>query len=217
MAYDIDPDTPQPRSKYHNSYLDRQKIPSWLQDNYDADAFGHGKLEMGGMSDPHVHNGPEFLFLAMAYDLSDRKRLYLIETYTEDDNIPGTFTNFDRAQAITLGRGIGFILLMGFALRYFFHRISAPINALLIWANSLTREKLKPPPPDLNFREINQLAHLIRNAVADLVRENQYLLTGKDVVIKLDSEAAPVILPMIVQRVLRGAQKAGSVAGSLCS
>ena len=179
QSYREDTTTPLPESKYLTGYLGTNEIPDWFKRRYNAETVASGKLLAGETVDPQIHDGKKFLFLAMAHNLYDQRRLYLIETYTEDDEIPGTFTNIDRTLTITLGLGIGFILLVGFTLRYFFNRISTPINALSDWASSLNRTKLEQPHPDFKFQEINQLADLIQNAVGDshqaLVREHHFL------------------------------------------
>lgn len=179
QSYRGDMASPLPKTKYLSGYLGIKEIPNWLQKDYDVESFAHGKLVMGNAVDAQIHNGEEFFFLAMAYELYDQKRLYLIETYTQEDEIPGTFTKINRAIVITLCLGIGFILSVGLALRYFFHKISSPINALNTWAKGLNREKLEHPPPDFHFAEINQLADLIQNAIGDLnqalIREHHFL------------------------------------------
>jgi signal transduction histidine kinase len=57
---------------------------------------------------------------------------------------------------------------VGGILRFFFHRISTPVNALGDWANSLTPKNLERPHPDFRFEEINRLADLIQLSVGDL-------------------------------------------------
>jgi hypothetical protein len=115
--------SPLPKDKYLTAYMDPGALPPWFTDNCDVLNLSHGKPEIGNMTDPYVYSGEEFFFLAMAYDLHDNNRLYLIETYAEKDEIPGSFSNFRRAMYITLAFGIGFILLVGVILRFFFHRI----------------------------------------------------------------------------------------------
>ncbi len=167
-AYRKDPDTSLPKTKYLTAYLGSKNLPEWFKNEYGLAAFTHGQLEMGDLIDPQTNNGEEFFFIAFASNLHDGRKLYLIETFTKNDEIPGAFGNSKRAVFITIGLGIGFILLVAFALRYFFYKISTSIYSLTTWANSLTKDNLEQSNPDFRFQEINQLADLIKNAVSDL-------------------------------------------------
>jgi signal transduction histidine kinase len=174
-------ESPLPKDRYLTAYMNPAELPQWLTDSCDVENLAHGRPEMGNMTGPHIHGGEEFFFLAMAYDLHDNNRLYLVETYTEKDEIPGSFSNIRRAMYITLAFGIGFILLVGVILRFFFFRISTPVNALGDWANSLTSKSLERPHPDFRFEEINQLADLIQHAVGDLhqaLQREQFFLNS---------------------------------------
>lgn len=170
QAYRKDAATALPSTKYYTAYLDSREIPAWIKKEVDFESLVHSQLEVGFAINPSIQNGEEVIYFVMAYDLHDQKRLYLIEIHSEEDEIPGTFKNFKRALIIALGLGIGFIVLVGFTLRYFFHKISTPISALTTWAHDLNREKLEQPHPDFKFEEINQLADLIQNAVGELHR-----------------------------------------------
>lgn len=179
QTYRKNANTPLPATRLLSIYTNLENIPQGLKTKYGKKDFVPGKVLAADLMDSQTNDdGPLFL-MAIAYDLHDGKRIYLVETYGKADLIPGMFKGAARAAYATVGMGLGFICLIVFVLRYFFSRLSSPINALLQWATALDRETLARPHPDFRFEEINQLADLIQKAINQqnqaLIREHQFL------------------------------------------
>ncbi len=179
LEYRENPDARLPEEPRLKSYIGEKELPDWFKNNYKTSTQPHAKIQWDEGYDLQEGQEGYLFFVAFPYDLHDGKRLYLIETFTEDDDIPGTFSKTENSDILTLGIGIGFIVLIMAVLRYMFKKVSDPMEALSDWANTLTPENLSSPPPDFKFDEINRLAALIRNAVQDLnqalTREHQFL------------------------------------------
>ncbi len=163
-AYKENPSTPLPEWSRLKAYLGERDLPEWF---IAPKSLESGKLltEEIGFEDSGSGN---CLVLIMVCDLFDGRRLYLIETYTEQDDIPGAFRYSENLDILILAMGIGFILLIFMAVRAIFRRVSASLESLADWAGGLTRDSLEQPRPGFAFREVDQLADLIQNAVRDL-------------------------------------------------
>ncbi len=168
LEYQKNPNTPLPETKYIKGYLGEKDLPEWFKERHPMDTRQHATAIMDDMDNPKYDNGEPFFYLAFPYDLQDGKRLYIIEKYTENDEIEGTFKNSEKAEIYTLALGIGFIILIFFTLRYLFYKVSDPVENLLKWAGNLTQNNLENTHPNFKFKEINHLADLIENAISDL-------------------------------------------------
>ncbi|MCD4678312.1 MAG: HAMP domain-containing histidine kinase [Desulfobacula sp.] len=179
VEYRENPDTKLPESRRLKAYLGEKNLPDWFKNNYPLKTLEHTKVEWYEVAAKQFDQDEAFYFHVFPYDLHDGNRLYLLETYTDKDDIPEAFRKSENSGIITIAMGIGFIILVLVAIKGLFKKISSPLDALSGWANNLTREKLEQPHPDFHFEEINQLADLIQNAVQDLNqalnREHQFL------------------------------------------
>ncbi len=177
--YQKNPNAQLPESRRLKTYLGEKKLPDWFKNNYPLKNLKNKKLEWYEVEEKQFGHDKAFYFHVFPYDLQDGNRLYLIEIYTEKDDIPDAFRKSETSGIITIALGIGFIMLVLFAIKYLFKKVSNPLESLSDWANDLTQEKLEQPHPDFHFEEINMLADLIQNAVQDLnqalTREHQFL------------------------------------------
>lgn len=174
LEYEQDSDAPLPQTKYLKSYLFEKDLPAWFKERHDPKTLEYGKLTYGEIIDDDT-----IFYISIRNKLHNNNDLYLIQTYAESDEVPGSFANWDRAQYLTLALGIGFILLVGIALIIFIHQISKPISSLTAWANNLDESTVDAPHPNFQFDEINQIADFIQNASNNLqqalAREHHFL------------------------------------------
>ena len=177
--YVEDPQTPLPARKNLVSTMEKDQLPSYFVQETPPEEMISEKLYYGLTTSPDIYEGEPFYFLGTSKLQHDGKTLYLIQTYLEKENIPGTFKNWRRTIGLTLFLGVSFILLMGLILIYFFTKVSQKINSLSQWANELTPQKLKEEHPNFHFTEINQIADFIQSSANDLQealdREHQFL------------------------------------------
>jgi len=177
--YKADARTPLPQFPRVTAFIGENGLPAWLKENYFPETLAHGQVELDDMEANGNGFDQGFFFLLLAHDLHDGKRLYLLKIYPESDDIPDAFRYSERTEILVLGFGIGFILLIFLVIRFLFRKVAGSIDVLSEWAGSLTREDLEQPRPGFKFREIDQLADLIQDAVGDLhavlIREHQFL------------------------------------------
>ncbi len=177
--YQKNPNAQLPESRRLKTYLGEKKLPDWFKNNYPLKNLKNKKLEWYEVEEKQFGHDKAFYFHVFPYDLQDGNRLYLLEIYTEKDDVPDAFRKSENSGIITIALGIGFIMLVLFAIKYLFKKVSNPLESLSDWANDLTQGKLEQPHPDFHFEEINMLADLIQNAVQDLnqalTREHQFL------------------------------------------
>lgn len=166
--YEKNPNTQLPEDNYMKSYIGEKNLPIWLKNYTQPELLPHATIEADELTDKAFNNGDAFFFMVFPYDLPDGNRLYMVETYREQDEIEGTFQKSDRAEILSLVLGIGFIILIFFTLRYLFKKVSSPVENLLTWAGNMNQASLKHAHPDFKFKEINHLADLIEGAVSDL-------------------------------------------------
>ena len=162
-AWKEDPASPLPTYPRLKAYLGEGSLPVWFRGRFAPLKPGKLMFEEVQLAGPG-----NCLVLALAHDLPDKRRLYLIETYTDEDDLPGAFRYSDNLAALILTTGIGFILLFFFVARLLFRRVSTSLETLTDWASNLDRQRLEQPGPDFVFTEVEQLADLIRGAVGDL-------------------------------------------------
>ena len=179
VEYRENPNIKLPESRRLKSYLGEKNLPDWFKNNYPLKTLEHTKLEWYEVEAKQFGQDEAFYFHVFPYDLHNGNRLYMLETYTDKDDIPEAFRKSENSGIITIAMGIGFIILVLIAIQYLFKKVSGPLEALSGWAKNLTHEKLERPHPDFYFEEINQLADLIKNAVQNLNqalnREHQFL------------------------------------------
>lgn len=75
--------------------------------------------------------------------------------------------------------GFSTIFVFVFVLLTVFKRLAKPVESLQSWASKLTIAEVSQPVPDFKFKELNALAHLIRNNIASeaqaIKREQKFL------------------------------------------
>jgi len=177
--YAKDTRTQLPEFERLKSYLDKEDLPEWFEHYFQYEPIEHSKIEMDYIDGEIFDVEKPFFFIAFAYDLHDGKRLYQVETHTEEDEIKGSFQNSARTEKLVLIMGIIFIILAVLTLRYVFGRVSKPVENLLDWARNMNQDGFDKSHPDFRFKEINHLADLIEEALLDLHqalnREHQFL------------------------------------------
>lgn len=160
-----DPDLDFPESKYLQIYRSENELPNWFTQRHRASEMQEGEVLSGEFSDPSLFDGVPVFYIAHRAKLHDGGDLFLLDTYPEDEDedIPGTWANWNRMQTITLALGIAFILIVGLVLSLFLWRVSKPIQALSVWARQLDDSASRTTRPDFHFHEINQIAEFIQN------------------------------------------------------
>lgn len=176
-----DPDQAFPESKYLHLYRTADELPTWFTERHRVSDLADGEAVFGEFSDPSHFEGENLFYIAYRVTLHDGGDLFLIDTYLEDadEEIPGTWANWNRVQHLTLVLGIGFILMIGLVLWFFFWRISKPIQALTVWARQLDESGTGASRPDFRFHEINQIAEFIQNTsnrLQDALRREHHFL-----------------------------------------
>jgi len=177
--YKTDSMAPLPKAPRVTAYIGETDLPVWLKDEYSPETLGHDEIELDDLEARVNGIDQEIFFFVLAHDLYDGKRLYLVKLYQEADDIPDAFRYSERTEILVVSFGIGFIVLIFLVIRFLFRKVAGSIEILSEWAGSLTREDLDLPRPGFKFREIDQLADLIQNAVGDLheamTREHRFL------------------------------------------
>lgn len=179
LEYQENKEATLPESSRLKAYMGEKNLPEWYKSNYPSKELPHAKMDWYDVEEKQFGQNEPFSFQVFPYDLHDGNRLYLLEIYTDKDDIPGAFSKSEKSGILILILGIGFIVLLVFAIKYLFKKVSDPLEDLSDWANNLTQETLEQSHPNFHFQEVNQLADLIQNAVKDLnhalTREHQFL------------------------------------------
>lgn len=165
-ADNLDASLPEgPRLK---AFLGDENLPGWFKKRHPSGTLKHGEIELDEVDGQEFGLGKWFIYIALAHDLHDGNRLYLIKLYTEKDDIPGTFQFSESAELVIFCIGIAFITLVFGAASYLFRKVFFSVELLADWAKNLDRKRLEQPRPNFHFEEINQLADLIQDAASDL-------------------------------------------------
>jgi len=168
FAYQKDPHAPLPRFPRVAAYIGEKDLPGWFGKKFSPADLPVGTLVLDEPTDAEYERGQWDLHVILPSELHDGKRLYIIQSYTEKDDLPEAFIFSENLEIIILGTGIGFIFLLWACVRHLFRTVSSPLENLRGWAVKLDHDNLEQPHPDFHFEEINQLADLIQNAVGDL-------------------------------------------------
>jgi signal transduction histidine kinase len=168
FAYQKDPHAPLPRFPRVAAYIGEKDLPGWFGKKFSPADLPVGTLVLDEPTDAEYERGQWDLHVILPSELHDGKRLYIIQSYTEKDDLPEAFIFSENLEIIILGTGIGFIFLLWACVRHLFRTVSSPLENLRGWAAKLDHDNLEQPHPDFHFEEINQLADLIQNAVGDL-------------------------------------------------
>ena len=176
--YEKNNHTPLPRFHRLRSYIGEKDLPAWLNKKSPAN-LNTGEILIAEPTLADYEKDQWAYHVVFPYELYNGKRLYLIQTYTEKDDIPDTFMFSENLEILILGTGILFILIIMAGVQLLFRNISTALEDLSSWAANLNSDNLENPKPEFKFREIRFLSDLIHNAVFDLndtlKREHHFL------------------------------------------
>lgn len=179
VEYRKNPETSLPHFPRLIAYLGEKDLPGWLKEKYTPADLESGKALIDEPSLMEWDEDHWTFHIVFPSELHDGTRLYLIKTYTEKDDLPQAFVFSENLEILILGTGILFILLIMGGIRLLFRNVSFAIDDLFAWAAGLNSETLGNSRPQFKFREIDLLAELIHNAVANLhqalQREHRFL------------------------------------------
>ncbi|MCG8635447.1 MAG: HAMP domain-containing histidine kinase [Desulfobacterales bacterium] len=178
LLYRKDALAPLPQGPRLKSYIGKENLPDQIRVLLQSKKITHGKLTLLE-DDTGLPKGFGFsMVFVFPYDLHDGRRLYLLKTYTEEDDIPETFKVVDQTPILLLVLGIGFILLFYLLVQALFGKVVNSVRVLSGWARGIDGKLLKDRP-DFYFQEVDQLADIIEDAVTDLnlalTREHRFL------------------------------------------
>ncbi len=178
--YKTDPLAPLPEQFRVSAHMGETGLPAWIKKHYSPDKLGHGEFTLDDDVKPSLTGMDEAVFfILLAHDLHDGKRLYLLNIHPESDDIPDAYRYSEHTGSLVVLFGLGLITLNFLVIRFLFRKVAGSIEILSEWAGSLTRESLELQRPGFRFREIDQLADLIQDAVGNLheamTREHEFL------------------------------------------
>jgi signal transduction histidine kinase len=163
---------PLPQFPRLKAYIGEDDLPAWLKEDSPKNLETMKAL----IAEPSMEewkNDHWSFHIVLPTRLHDGKRLYLIKTYTEKDDLPEAFVFSENLEILILSTGILFILLLMGGVRFLFRKVSFSLDDLFSWAAGLNSESLDRPKPEFKFKEIDLLADLIHKAVTDLHRALQ--------------------------------------------
>jgi len=163
-------------------FTDYQVTTDWLQQpDHIRQAIGSAPPSSGALHKAQHSERwlkPSHIYFAMRYDLSGTP--YFISHKISPEQVSSLLTaNVKSSFDFLLLLSCGSLLLIAAVIWLLLQRLSQPVKALGHWAGSLTPVQLQQPPPDFRYRELNQLAGIIRNSLStvqeSLDREQHFL------------------------------------------
>lgn len=121
---------------------------------------------------------PDQLYMAIRYT-SDGHTLFVADMINPASAPQAIADNGFRSLKILMGLALLIVIALLALLWWLVRRVSRPVTALGDWASQLDAERLKTPPPDFGFPELNELAGLIHTSLNEtqqvLDREQRFL------------------------------------------
>ncbi len=156
--------------------------PSWKQlPGEIRQAFGRPPSTSNHLvkhADAHWPGPPKNFYFLLHYRKGERTFFIARKvTHTSGSHLVGQSAMESRRTLIVLSLSIA--LTLGLVVLLLVRHLSRPVAALGNWASALNPERLKEPPPDFSYPELNQLAALIRTSLSQvqdsLEREHRFL------------------------------------------
>lgn len=173
----VDPNAPLPLSSSLDAYIGAENVPARITEWFPAGTHRNRHVQVLELAADAVE-GEEFV-LFFPYDLSDGRRLYLIQQVSvaaSEGSVPITHLN-----ALLLGWsvGLGVLILVFLTTGWMLRRIGNALDRLSRWAHTLSSAPSALTRPEFGFRELNDVAEELRAAfaakTAALSREQSFL------------------------------------------
>lgn len=121
---------------------------------------------------------PDHLYLALRYTSEDHT-LFVADMMNPVSAPQAPADDGFRSLQILMGLALFIVIALLVLLWWLVRHVSRPVTALGDWARQLDAERLKTPPPNFGFPELNELASLIHNSLNEtqqtLDREQRFL------------------------------------------
>lgn len=172
-----DPNAPLPLSSRLDAYIGADNLPARITEWFPAETHRNRHVQVLELAADAVEDEEFVLFFP--YDLSDGRRLYLIQQVSvaaSEDSVPITHLN-----ALLLGWsiGLGALILVFLTTGWMLRRIGNALGRLSRWARTLSSAGPALTRPEFGFRELNDVAEELRAAfaakTAALSREQSFL------------------------------------------
>lgn len=159
--YQLDPDTPLPRSSHLNAYSDYASLPQIVRDE-----FTEAELQAGDVLECESDGAHYFTH---AYERRDGRTVYFVFHFLEDE-MPEQAGRRFRIYFFYAPATVGFLtILVVFGLAVFLlRRVARPVEDLYEWAFSLSLDTVDNRAPDFKYEELIELGELFHKALVRL-------------------------------------------------
>jgi len=113
----------------------------------------------------HWYDSPELATFALRYDHVDGKTVYVTRSFTHLSDHADPKIPFLTRIIIYAFIGVSVFCI---CILFLMYQLNKPFDRLIIWTKTLNSQSLTQPTPDFNYREINDLAHIIQSSLASV-------------------------------------------------
>ncbi|WP_459870441.1 sensor histidine kinase [Endothiovibrio diazotrophicus] len=153
-----------------------EAMPAEIRAVYDAPPAQPGTLYVRDPSGWFEH--PNRIYFAMRIHRHG-ETLFAVETKSAESAPRIIRHNLHQSRRLLLAAGAAIVLLFALVIWRLERRVARPVAELRAWTRDLDGERLKAPPPDFAYPELNELAALIRDSLSSLQqgleREQRFL------------------------------------------